>query len=94
MVPTGGLPRGVSVLGHLEAVVDRVADQVIERRLEPVEDVAVDAGGLADDLEPCLLAELPGHVADQRAGNRERRQPAAASGWPALRGAADWKGFH
>ena len=38
---------------------------MVERRLEPIEDVAVDAGGLADDLEPRLLAELASQVADQ-----------------------------
>ena len=64
--PHRRLAGRAAVLGHLEAVVQRVADQVVERRLEPVEDVAVDAGGLADDLEPRLLAELAGQVADQR----------------------------
>ena len=38
---------------------------MVERRLEPIEDVAVDAGGLTDDLEPRLLAELTSQVADQ-----------------------------
>ena len=59
------LAGGAAVLGPLDAVVQRVADQVVERRLEPVEDVAVDAGGLAGDLEPRLLAQLAGQVADQ-----------------------------
>ena len=53
-----------TILGHLKPVVDRVADQVIEGRLEPVKDVAVDTGGLADDLEPRLLAELARQVTD------------------------------
>ena len=59
------LAGGAAVLGPLEAVVQRVADQVVQRCLEPVEDVAVDAGGLAGDLEPRLLAQLAGQVADQ-----------------------------
>ncbi len=59
------LAGGAAILGRLDAVVQGVADQVVERRLEPVEDVAVDAGGLAVDLEPRLLAQLAGQVADQ-----------------------------
>ena len=65
MVPIGVLAGGAALLGQLEAVVQGVADQVVERRLEPVEDVAIDAGGLTGNLEPSLLAQLPGHVADQ-----------------------------
>ena len=54
-----------ALLGHFEAVIERVADQMVERRFQPVEDIAIDAGGLADDLEPRLLAQLAGQVADQ-----------------------------
>ena len=46
-------------------MVQRVANQMIERCFETVEDVAVDAGGLADDLESGLLAKLSGQVANQ-----------------------------
>ena len=60
-----GLAGGAALLGRFEAVVQRVADQVVQRGLEPVEDVAVDARGLAGDLEPRLLAQLAGQVADQ-----------------------------
>ena len=63
--PHGRLAGGAAVLRHFQAVVQRVADQMVERRLEPIEDVAIDAGGLTGDLEPGLLAELPGQVADQ-----------------------------
>ncbi len=63
--PHRRLAGRAAVVGHFEAVVQRVADQMVERCLEPVEDVAVDAGGLADDLEPRLLAELSSQVADQ-----------------------------
>ena len=59
------LAGGAALVGRLDAVVQGIADQVVERRLEPVEDVAIDAGGLAVDLESRLLAQLPGHVADQ-----------------------------
>ena len=50
---------------RLDPVVERVADQVRERRLELVEDVAVDTGLLAADLEPHLLAEGAGDVPHQ-----------------------------
>ena len=63
--PHRRLAGRAAVLGHFEAVVQRVADQMVERCLEPIEDVAVDAGGLTGDLEPGLLAELSGQVADQ-----------------------------
>ena len=59
------LAGGLAFRRRLEAVVEGVADQVRERRLELVEDVAVDARLLAADLESHLLAEGAGDVADQ-----------------------------
>ena len=79
--PRRALARGAALVGRLESVVEGIADQVIERRLEPVEDVAIDARGLADDLELRLLAELPGRRRGPGAGSRGCRRPAAASGW-------------
>ena len=52
------------LLGRLDRVVQGVADQVVERGFELVEDVAVDPGVLAPDLEADLLAQLPGDLAD------------------------------
>ena len=45
-------------------MVEGVAQQVPERRFECRQDVAIDLGRLADDLEPRLLAERVGDVAD------------------------------
>src|SRR5208337_1724880 len=42
-----------------------VADQMIERGLQTVQDVAIDARGLAHDLELHFLAKLARDVADQ-----------------------------
>ena len=38
---------------------------MVERRFQAIEDVAVDTGGLTDNLKPGLLAKLSGQVADQ-----------------------------
>ena len=38
---------------------------MIKRCLETIENVAVDAGGLAYNFEPGLLAKLSGHIANQ-----------------------------
>ena len=46
-------------------MVHRVAEQVVERRVELFEDFAVHLRHLADDLQLGLLAELPGQIADQ-----------------------------
>ena len=59
-----GLARGPALGRRLDAVVERVAQQVVERRLEPLEDVAVDADGLADDrrARPACRACAPGRA--------------------------------
>ena len=59
------LTRGPALLGRFQPMVQRIADQVIERRFEPVEDVAIDPGRLTHHLELRLLAKLPSDVADQ-----------------------------
>ena len=46
-------------------MVQRVANQMVERGFEAIEDVAVDAGGLTHNLKPSLLAKFSGQVADQ-----------------------------
>ena len=77
MVPDRRLAGRAAIVRHFDAVVECVADQVVERRFEPIEDVAVNAGGLTDDLKPRLLAELTSQVADQT------RKPADTIGqWP------------
>ena len=59
------LARRDAVLGRLEAVVERVADEVDERVAERVDDGAVELGVLADELELDLLAELGRQVAHE-----------------------------
>jgi hypothetical protein len=59
------LAGGTPASRRLNAVVTSIAQQVRERRFEPGQDVAVDLGALADDLEPDLLAELAGEVANR-----------------------------
>ena len=61
----GGFAGGAAVVRHFQSVVERIADQMVERRLQPIEDVAIDAGGLTGNLEPGLLPELTSQVADQ-----------------------------
>ena len=92
IVPATGFARSPPLLRHLQAVVQRVANQMVERCLETVEYISVDAGGLAGNLKPGLLAKLPGHIADQR-GSHGFRQPKVASGWSEPRGAIDSKVF-
>ena len=46
-VPTAALPAAVALLGRLEAVVERVADQVHERVAEGLDHRAVELGVLA-----------------------------------------------
>ncbi len=63
--PDRGLAGCAAVVRRFETMVQCIADQMVERRLEPIEDVAVDAGGLTDDLKPRLLAELTSQVTNQ-----------------------------
>jgi len=51
--------------GILQGVVDGVAQDVIERCVQLVEDVAVHVGGFAAHLELNAFAELAGQIADQ-----------------------------
>ena len=67
--PTRRLARGDALLRRLEAVVERVADEVDERVADRVDDRAVQLGLLADELEVDLLAQARREVAD------EPRQP-------------------
>ena len=59
------LAGGESVRRRLDAVVDRVADDVGQRIAEPLDDRAVDLGRLAGHLEPDLLAGLGRQLAHQ-----------------------------
>ncbi|MFO0001609.1 MAG: hypothetical protein ACK559_10785, partial [bacterium] len=52
-----------ALVGALDSVVDGVAHDVVERRLQPGEDVAVHGDVAPDDLERDVLAELAGDVA-------------------------------
>ena len=58
------------LLGCLDAMVERVAQHVIQRCIEPREDVAIDGNVVACDLKPDVLAKLARKVAH---GARERR---------------------
>ena len=64
MTPSVGLLAARALVRRLDPVIDGVAEQVPERRVELDEHVAVHLRGLARDLEPHLLAERLGHVAD------------------------------
>ena len=64
-MPVARLAGRLALLGRLEAVVERVADEVHERVAERVDDGAVELGVLADELELDLLAELGREVADE-----------------------------
>ncbi|MCY1524455.1 hypothetical protein D9M68_593870 [compost metagenome] len=50
--------------GHFNAVVHRIAQQVRQRRVQLLQDVAVHLRGLAFDLQPHLLAQRAAQVAD------------------------------
>ena len=50
---------------------------MVERCLQPIENVAVNAGGLTDNLKPRLLAELTSQVTDQ-----SRKTAHAIGQWP------------
>ena len=60
-----GLARRPALLGPLEAVIHRVADEMEERLLERVQDGAIELGAFALDLQedsfPGLAAEVPHH---------------------------------
>jgi hypothetical protein len=62
--PLGGLAPRDAVVRQLDAVVDRVADQVGQRVLDGLEHAAVELGVPALHLELHLLAELAGEVPD------------------------------
>ena len=64
-MPVAGLPAATRSSGALEAVVERVADEVHERVAERVDDGAVELGVLADELQLDLLAELGREVAHE-----------------------------
>ena len=59
------LAGGPAFFGQLEAMVHGIANEMVQRCFKTVEYVTVDAGGLAHHLEPSLLAELSGQVANQ-----------------------------
>ena len=79
-VPVGRLAGGGALLGRLEAVVERVADEVDERVAERVDDGAVELGVLADELELDLLAELATRGRGRGAGSAGRRPRPGSSG--------------
>ncbi len=76
----GRLAASHAQLGGLDAVVERVAQQVAERRVEHVEQVAIDLGGFADDRETHPLAQRTRQVAHHArigaGGVAERPHPA------------------
>ena len=57
-VPSSFLPAANRSAGELDAVVDRVADDMGQRIAEPLDDRAVDLGGLAGHFEPDFLGRL------------------------------------
>ena len=67
------LAGGLALLGRLEPVVERVADEVDERVAERVDDRAVELGVLAGELEVDLLAEPRREVADEPREAEEHR---------------------
>ena len=77
----GGLAGGLPLLGAFDAMIDGVAQQMAERRIETFEDVAIDLRRLADDLQPDLLAEA---VADVAHHARQRVDPVGEGPHPHL----------
>ena len=76
-MPSARLAGARSFLGAFDAVIDGVAQQMAERRVELLENVAIDLRAFADDLEPHPLAEIARDVADHA------REGADAIGeWP------------
>ena len=59
------LARGDAGLGHLDAVVGRVADHVDERVAQFLDDVAVELGVFPFEREEDLLPLLEGEIADE-----------------------------
>ena len=49
----------------IHAMIEGVAQQVIERRFKLFQDVAINVGGAAEDVELHRFAECSGEVADQ-----------------------------
>ena len=76
IVPTGGLPAARRSFGRFQAMVERIADQVVQRCLQPIENIAVDAGRCTDDFESSLLAQL----ARRSRTNRGKPRIPSASG--------------
>ena len=69
-----------ALLGGLQAVVERVADEVHERVAERVDDGAVQFGVGADEVELDLLAELGSTGRGPGAGSAGRRRRRGSSG--------------
>ncbi len=68
----GGLLAGLGAqLGRLDAVVDRVADDMGERIADHLDHLAVELDVAAVGFEPDLLAEVGGEVADHARQARE-----------------------
>ena len=59
----GGFARRAAAFRRFDAVVDRIAQQMAEQRLEFLQNIAVHLRGLADDFEFHLLAERATHIA-------------------------------
>ena len=60
-----GFSGRLALGGRLEAVVQCIAHQVIQRGIELFENVAVDLGRFPLNLQLHVLAELPGQIANQ-----------------------------
>ena len=76
-----GLAAREAHRGRFDAVVDRVAQHVAERRFEQIENVAVDLSRFADQLPAHLLAERARDVAHHA---RETAGAVAEGAHPAL----------
>ena len=64
MVPSGRLPLAIRTVGLLDSVADRVANEMEHRIHHPLDQVLVDLGRLAFELERDLLARFAREVAD------------------------------
>ena len=62
--PVSGLPALLALGGRLDAVRDRVAEHVLERRQHALEHLPVDLAGLALDDELGVLAGVGRRLAD------------------------------
>ncbi len=67
------LALGHTIGRRLDAVIDRVPDDVGQRIAEPLDDGLVDLGGLTDHLDLNLLAGLGGQLAHQARHALEHR---------------------